>query len=116
MIPFTNAQCAESDESTCHLDRVDVLVFDTQGRRHNLRGKEGQSLVDLLAENEESLGAGTPSTTFEKSGPWIVVLVALHSFTADLKLVQVRSWWLCRCCWAKSGRTRSPGGSSVNPQ
>lgn len=42
----------------CCVNRVDVLVFDTQGRRHSLRGKEGQILVDLLAENEEKLGAG----------------------------------------------------------
>jgi len=42
----------------CCVNRVDVLVFDTEGRRHSLRGKEGQILVDLLAENEEILGAG----------------------------------------------------------
>ncbi len=42
----------------CRCGRVDVLVFDTQGRRHNLRGREGQLLVDLLAEHEEVLGSG----------------------------------------------------------
>jgi hypothetical protein len=35
---------------------VDVSVFDIEGRRHRLRGKEGQSLVELLAEHEDSLG------------------------------------------------------------
>ena len=37
---------------------MDILVFDTQGHRHVLRGRQGQTLADLLADNESILGDG----------------------------------------------------------
>lgn len=44
--------------------RVDILVFDTQGHRHTLRGRQGQTLVELLADNEAIIGEGdTPAFT-----------------------------------------------------
>ena len=38
--------------------RVEILVFDTQGHRHTLRGRQGQTLVELLADNEAIVGEG----------------------------------------------------------
>lgn len=38
------------------LCRVEITVFDTNGKRHILRGKEGDTLVELLAMNEDALG------------------------------------------------------------
>ena len=40
-------------------------MFDTAGKRHVLRGKEGDSLVELLAMHEDDLGgAGKPFAGF----------------------------------------------------
>ncbi len=33
-------------------------MFDTQGHRHTLRGRQGQTLVELLADNEAIIGEG----------------------------------------------------------
>ncbi|CAL5229354.1 g12665 [Coccomyxa viridis] len=47
---------------------VDILVFDTQGHRHTLRGRQGQTLVELLADNEAIIGEGVVGLSPEGRG------------------------------------------------
>ena len=56
----------------CVMCRVDILVFDTQGHRHKLRGRQGQTLVELLADNGDVLGDG------ELSRPIYVIYMSCH--------------------------------------
>ncbi|KAK9917600.1 hypothetical protein WJX75_006242 [Coccomyxa subellipsoidea] len=63
---------------------VDVLVFDTHGRRHNLRGREGQVLVDLLAENEDVLGSDVVGLSPEGRGVMEAVVSIPNQYLAQI--------------------------------
>lgn len=84
--PLQNlVDCRRWQSSPTVFDKlVDVLVFDTQGRRHNLRGMEGQLLVDLLAENEESLGVDVVGLSPEGRGVQEAVVSIPNEFLARI--------------------------------
>ena len=61
---------------------MEITVFDTNGKRHILRGKEGDTLVDLLAMNEDVLGGtgdGAPPPPTCITIPFLFTLLVEHA-------------------------------------